>query len=331
VNKTGVVQPGPNQTLTIPNMETDKMNNNKQDDAPQAGPPWIQPEIQQQIQWRNGDVVISVPAKSGTTWTMNIVHQLFTGGTPNFQDIYEEVPWIEFLSHPEQPYQEVLDRVEAMPKSGRRAFKTHSAPPAVPFHNDGSDRDVKYIVVFRNPEEALVSFRPFLDQHADEWLDLWQVPREAMCRDDFPSFYSEVIDDKQMQGMFFGFLAAWWPLRAEKNVLFLHFSDMKRDHEGTMNKIAAFLDIEPTEEQWPSILEYTSFPWMKQNEEKFEARTVAKFPILKTGAMIRKGEAGKAKGDGMTGEIAQHLRQMASQICQDPEAVNWYYEGGDLP
>lgn len=307
------------------------MNSPMETAAPSAGPPWIQPQIQQQIKWRDGDIVISVPAKSGTTWTMNIVYQLLTGGTTDFRDIYEEVPWIEFLGHPEQAHQDVLDRVEAMPTSRRRAFKTHSAPPEVPFFKEGSGKDVKYVVVFRNPEEALVSFRPFLDKHTDEWFDLWEVPREALCRSDFPSFYSDVIDSKGMQGMFFGFLAAWWSLRAEKNVLFLHFSDMKRDHEGTIRKIAQFLGIEPTADQWPAILEHTSFPWMKQNEAKFEASTAGKVQLLKTGAMIRQGEAGRAKSDGMTDDISQHLRQIAGEICPDTTAVDWYYKGGQLP
>lgn len=307
------------------------MNNSAQDDTPHAGPPWIRPEIQQQIEWRDGDVVISVPAKSGTTWTMNIVHQLFTGGTPNFRDVYEEVPWIEFLSHPEQPHREVLERLNAMPKSRRRAFKTHSAPPSLPFLKHNSNRDVKYIVVFRNPEEALVSFRPFIDQHTDEWFKLWDVPRAAMCRSDFPSFYTEVIDENKMQGMFFGFLTAWWPFRKETNVLFLHYSDMKRQHEAMLRHIASFLDIELSHAQWSSVLNYTSFEWMKQHQEKFEARTAGKVPILKSGAMIRKGEVGKAKSDGMTDEIAQHLRRIADQFCGSPEAVKWYYEGGALP
>ena len=296
-----------------------------------AGPPWIQPAIQQHIKWRDRDIVISVPPKSGTTWTMNIVHQLLTRGTARFRDIYEQVPWIEFLSHPEQPHQEVLDRIEALPTGSRRAFKTHSAPPDLPFLQGGSDQDVKYIVVFRNPEEALVSFRLFIEQHSDDWFELWQVPREAMCRTDFPSFYSDVIDNNGMQRMFFGFLASWWPLREEKNVLFLHFSDMKRDHEAAIGKIAKFLGVEPTAAQWPEILEYTSFPWMKMHEDKFEARTAGKVPILNAGAMIRKGEVGKAKHDGMTDDISKHLRQLGEKICTDAAAVNWYYEGGELP
>ncbi len=307
------------------------MHETADSDRPHSGPPWIQPAIQEQIKWRDGDIVISVPAKSGTTWTMNIVHQLLSGGTTEFTDIYAEVPWIEFLGRPGQPIQEVLDRVEAMPKDRRRAFKTHSAPPTLPFHKAGAGKAVKYIVVFRNPEESLVSFRPFLGKHSDQWFDLWQVPKAALYRPDFPTFYSEVIDANGMQGMFFGFLAGWWPLRNERNVLFLHYSDMKRNHEQTIRKIAAFLDITPTPEQWPGILEYTSFPWMKQHQAKFEVSTVAAVPVLTTGAMIRKGEAGQSKSDGMTDEIARHLRALGTQIFPDPSAIDWYYAGGALP
>jgi hypothetical protein len=306
------------------------LNDTVTNDPPHTGPPWIQPEIQQKIAWRDGDVVISVPLKSGTTWTMNIVHQLLTGGTADFRDIYEEVPWIEFLGYPGQPHQDVLDRVNAI-TAARRAFKSHSAPPDLPFKSDTSGQDVKYIVVCRNPEEALVSFRPFLDKHSDEWFDLWGVPRQALCRPDFPSFYSEVIDSHGMQGAFFGFLAAWWPLRNEPNVLFIHYSDMKRNQEGSLRKIAKFLGVEPSKDQWPTILEYTSFPWMKQHESKFEARSAGKIPILKSGAMMRKGEVGKAKSDGMTEDISRHLREVGSQIYPDSAAVDWLYNGGALP
>lgn len=307
------------------------MNDVPEDGAPPSGPPWIVPEIQQKIAWRDGDVVISVPIKSGTTWTMNIVHQLLTGGADDFRDVYEEVPWIEFLAFPGQSQEVVVERVTAMPTNTRRAFKTHSPPPAVPFQSVGSGTDVKYVVIMRNPEEALVSFRPFLNKHSDAWYELWGVPREALCRPDFPSFYSDVIDANGMQGAIFGFLAAWWPLRNEPNVLFLHFSDMKSDHQGSIRKIAEFIGEELTEEQWANVLEFTSFPWMKANEGKFEGRTVSEIPILNSGAMIRKGAVGEARMDGMTEEISRHLREVGGQICPDSAAIKWVYEGGTLP
>lgn len=296
-----------------------------------GGPPWIRPEIQEGMSWRDGDVVISVPPKSGTTWTMNIVHQLLMGGVSDFEDIYVEVPWMEFLSYPGQPYQEVLDRIDAMPVERRRAFKTHSAPPVLPFVRESSGKDVKYIVVLRNPEEALVSFRPFLEQQTDEWRHLWGVPKEASTRPDFNSFYYEIIDALGSQRRFFGFLDAWWPLRHEKNVLFLHYSDMKKDHQGAIGSIAGFLGIRHRPEQWDAIYKYTSFDWMKQNEHLFEMRTLCEVPVLKSGGMVRKGRAGEAKSDGMTDEISQHLRQVGRQICVDEQAVNWFYDGGALP
>ena len=307
------------------------MSENENSGHHHAGPPWIQPAIQEQITWRDGDIVIAVPAKSGTTWTMNIVHQLLTGGSADFADIYGEVPWIEFIERPNQPFQEVLDRVEAMPTDRRRAFKSHSAPPALPFQRQGAGKDVKYLVVFRNPEEALVSFRPFLDKHTDEWFDLWKVPKGALYRPDFPSFYREVIDGAGMQGMFFGFLAGWWPFREESNVMFVHYADMKRDHEASIRKIAKFLGIEPTPAQWPAILKYTSFAWMKQHEDKFEASSASKVHILKNGAMIRKGEIGDAKADGMSDDIARHLRQFGERMFPNPAAIDWYYQGGQRP
>merc|ERR1719378_1558912 len=76
----------------------------------------------------------------------------------------------------------------------------------------------------------------------------------------------------------------------------LHFNDMKQDHDGTVRKIADFLGFAPTEEQWPKVLEYTSFEWMKAHEEKFEVGTLLPFPLIEKGGMVRKGQSGKAAG-----------------------------------
>jgi hypothetical protein len=103
-------------------------------------------------------------------------------------------------------------------------------------------------------------------------------------------------------------------------------------NEGSVRKIAEHIGAEPTEAQWPSILEYTSFPWMKAHESLFEGSTLGgQVPVLKRGAMIRKGETGNAKADGMTDEISQHLREVGGQIFPDRDALDWLYSGGKLP
>ena len=158
---------------------------------PQGGPPpWLNPQIQPEVALRDGDIWISVPVKSGTNWMMNIVHQLLTGGDADFDSIYSVVPWPELVERPGQPRQEVLDRLAAMPAGARRVFKSHSAPPELPFFKAGQGPDVKYIAVCRNPEEALVSFKVFLENHTDAFYDLWKVPRAALTRPDFDDVLS---------------------------------------------------------------------------------------------------------------------------------------------
>lgn len=295
-----------------------------------APPPWIRPEIQTKIEWRDQDIVISVPPKSGTTWMMNIVYQLLNGGNPDFESVYSEVPWIEFLSHPDESEQEVLDRVAAMPGTQPRAFKTHSSPPDIPFIKISENKNVRYIVVCRNPEEAIVSFKPFLEKHTDDWFDLWGVPKVAMTKDSFSDFYYEVINDMGMQAMFFGFMAAWWPLRNESNVLFMHYADMKHDHAGSLQKIADFLSLQPNKAEWEKIREYTGFNWMKLHADKFGPLSKNSAPVLEAGAMIRTGKVGAAREDGMNEQISTDIYAIGQEMCPDQEALDWLYHGGKI-
>ncbi len=300
------------------------------DGPPEPPVPWIDPEVQRLIDWRDGDIVVSVPLKSGTTWTMNIVHQLREGGDPDLVDVYAEVPWLELVTAPTVTREERIASFNEMPRHRRRAFKTHAPPGPLPYQAPGAGKDVKYVVVMRNPDEAAASLRPFIASHSDAWFELWETPREALMRPDFAGFYHEVAKPL-IGGFLFGFAAAWWPLRHQPNVLFMHFSDMKRDHEGSVRTIARFLDLNPTAERWPTILECTSFPWMKANEEKFEIRTIAEVPILDPGAMVRKGETGSAKNDGVTPEISAEIAELGRGILKDESAFEWFYRGGPLP
>lgn len=294
------------------------------------GPGWSDPGIQSRVRWRDGDIVVSVPVKSGTTWTMNIVHQLREGGDPDFVDVYAEVPWLEFVPSPDVTREQRLAQFAALPRTRRRAFKTHSGPGLLPYQKTAGGKDVRYVVVARNPDEALASMHPFIHAHSDAWFDLWKLPREAFCRPDFASFYHEVAK-AMFPRLLFHFIAAWWPLRDADNVLLLHFSDMKADHEGSVRKIASFLGFRPTAKQWRKILEYTSFAWMKAHEGKFELRTIAPVPVLDSGAMLRKGRVGAASDDGVTSEISADVARMGREILKDDAALEWFYRGGRLP
>ena len=171
-----------------------------------------------------------------------------------------------------------------LPRNRFRIFKSHASPPTLPF-----DPSVRYIVVVRNVEESMVSLHPFFAKHNPEFLEWFGVRSENWRQPDFPTFFEKVILPRKMLQSRFTFIRSWWQYRNEKNVMILHFADMKADHEGSVRKIAKFLNIEPTEDEWSRILEYTSFPWMKAHEEKFEIRYVCSKRPLLPGAMMRKG------------------------------------------
>lgn len=306
--------------------------NTQPEGPPPGGAPWIDVELQQKIAWRDGDIVVSVPGKSGTTWTMNIVHQLRSGGDADFRDVYREVPWLEFVHGPDDTREKRIERFNSMPRTRRRAFKTHAAPPMLPYIEPGPGApDVKYVVVVRNPDEALVSFKPFIEGHSQQFFDHWNAPKKDMVRESFSQFYREVLANMPIAEMFFGFLASWWPLRHKPNVRLFHFSELKKDSERVIPAIADFLGFTPTTEQWSKIFEYSSFNWMKKNEDKFELRHLLDFPILEGGAMVRKGAVGAARDDGMTDEIAQDFRAKGAQFIKDPRVLEWFYHGGPPP
>jgi len=301
-------------------------------DPPRGGPGWIDPTLQQQVDWRDGDIVVSVPPKSGTTWMMNIVHQLRTGGDASFKDIYIEVPWLEFVEGPDDTPVRRLERFRSMTTARRRAFKTHSAPPLIPYVEPGASApDVKYVVVVRNPDEALVSLKPFLEGHSQAFFDHWHVPKPAMTRPTFAVFYREVLANMPIAEMLFGFVASWWPLRNKPNVRIYHFSELKREPERIIPAVAEFLGFAPTRDQWSRIHEYSSFAWMKRCQDKFELQHLLGFAVLDSGAMVRKGALGAAQDDGMTEEIAREVRARGAEIIRDPRILEWVYCGGDRP
>lgn len=324
---------------------------------PPGGPPgWINPTIQSQMAWREDDVVVSVPGKSGTTWTMNIVHQLREHGDRNFEDIYAEVIWCEVMDKPGCTVDEMVEKLDGMDSSRPRAFKTHASPPMLPFRDN-----IKYVsagvlmvdlyvyvaclhklyltddvftfnffqlVVARNPEEAVVSMHSFINKHSDDFIEYWGAPVHMFRVPSLEAFYDGFAKQTGFVKNIFTFVAEWWQLKEKDNVLLMNYADMVKDHEGSIQKIADFLGCGPyTREEWQDILELTSFKWMKANERRFEATTVWDVPPLVRGGMMRRGSSGLARMEGLSEEMAEEIRDCGKEILTE-DAFHWLYNGG---
>jgi aryl sulfotransferase len=98
-----------------------------------------------------------------------------------------------------------------------------------------------------------------------------------------------------------------------------------------VRRIAEFLGFDVAGDQWPAILKYTSFSWMKAHDDKFELRSVSDIQILDPGAMIRKGQIGASVEDGVTPVISAAIADTGRQILGDERAFEWCYRGGRVP
>ena len=96
--------------------------------------------------FRDDDIVISTYAKSGTTWTQQIVAQMLFGPDPNLE-VAEMSPWLDLRIPPKEVK---LPMVEA--QTHRRFLKTHLPLDALVFSSKA-----KYIYIGRDGRDMVWS------------------------------------------------------------------------------------------------------------------------------------------------------------------------------
>jgi aryl sulfotransferase len=211
--------------------------------------------------FRDDDVVISTYAKSGTTWTQQIVGQLLFGGAADVP-VSELSPWLD-LRVP--PAAEKLARLEA--QTHRRFIKTHLPVDALVY----SPR-AKYLYIGRDGRDVLWSLHHHhLHANADFYATLNDTPGrvgppiEPPVADVRRYFLDWLERDGFPFWPFWDNVRSWWAIRHLPNLLLVHFADLKADPEAEIRRIAEFLEVPIYPERWPAILEHCSFAWMKRH------------------------------------------------------------------
>lgn len=215
------------------------------------------------LRFREDDVVISTYAKSGTTWTQQIVGQLLFGPDPELA-VAEMSPWLD-LRFP--PKQEKLPVVEA--QTHRRFLKSHLPVDALVF-----SPKAKYLYIGRDGRDVVWSM---YNHHANAnqlWYDavngpgLVGPPVEPPPADIHQYFRDWLERDGHPFWPYWENVRSWWAVRHQPNVLFVHFADLKGDMEGQMRRIADFLEVPLDGRDWDRIVEYCSFEWMKEHGDR---------------------------------------------------------------
>lgn len=211
------------------------------------------------FRFRDDDIVIATYAKSGTTWTQQIVGQLLFAGTEDVP-VAELSPWLDLRIPPKT---EKLAVVEAQVQ--RRFLKTHLPVDALVF----SPR-AKYIYIGRDGRDVVWSlFNHFINGNDDFYAALNDTPGRVgppvpRPPDDVVQYFREWLEgDGYPLWPFWENIRSWWDIRDLPNVKLLHFSDLRADLPGQIREIADFLDIEVDEDRWDAIVEHCSFDYMK--------------------------------------------------------------------
>jgi len=275
---------------------------------------------------REGDVVVTTPYKTGTTWTLNIVRQLIflSQEVPPFKEL-----WID--SRFQWPLDELMAELET--QTHRRYLKTHLALDGLPYYPQ-----VKYLVVGRDARDVFMSFwnhyRNFTPAAYDFFNNLpGRVgPPLPVCPEDVHEVWRDWITSGwfpwESEGYpFWGNLhhmQSWWNYRHLDNLLFVHFNDLKADLPEQVRRIAAFLDIELPEVALPDLLSHLSLETMR-NEAARDRPQMAQIWTEGARTFFFKGTNGRWRGVLTPEEVALYDAKAAKVLT--PECRAWLERG----
>lgn len=230
--------------------------------------------------------------------------------------VMEMGPWFDGLIY---DLDELAARLEA--QTHRRYIKTHTPADGVPIFDTAS-----YIVVARDGRDAFISYANHMAHMRADLLG--RLNAEAVAqgvdpvtefRGDVHEFFERWISDAPLMRH----IAAWWDLRCEPNVLFVHYNDLKADLEGEMRRVAAFLNIDVSEARWPDVVERCTFESMRADAEK-----VGNFERAfegGAGSFLFKGTNGRWREVLTEGELRRYHRRVEDLLA--PEAARWLEHG----
>lgn len=220
------------------------------------------------LEERDSDIYIVTFPKSGTTWMQLIVYQLLTDGKMDFEHIYDVSPWLS-----NQAFRgESPDTVNQLPSP--RFFKSHDK-----YENFNSGFENKVIYVYRDGKDVAASYF----HHNKNYLNP-ELTFDKNFEDHFTDF------EKPLN--WFKFNKEWMENKNGFNILYISYEDLKNNFLSSLHRIATFLEVPLTPEIISRTQKYTSFEYMKNNEDKFgEVAPVKKELVFNE--FIRAGESGK--------------------------------------
>jgi aryl sulfotransferase len=230
---------------------------------------------------RPDDVIVTTPAKAGTTWLQAICVSLVLGPPPWYGSLAEISPWLDMNM---EPLPDVHARLDA--QEHRRVIKSHT-----PLDGLSESPGVRFICVGRDPRDVGLSWDGHL-QNTDmantfrarfaavgtgdlEELGIDPTKPPPPAPEDPAERFRLFVQNEESAlhgGSLLGFahhIGQAWGARHRDDVLLLHYADLRADLAGEMRRIAAFLDIDVDEDRWPALVEAAGFDAMRARADEF--------------------------------------------------------------
>ncbi|XP_045532588.1 luciferin sulfotransferase-like [Pieris brassicae] len=249
---------------------------------------------------RPSDVFVVTYARSGTTWTQELVWLVANDldyDTAKSVYLTERFPFLEFsmMVHPTmiQRYLEnshgdekkqkeikiitshVVKQVEEAPSP--RFIKTHLPLSLL----SPKLLDAKVVYVARDPKDVAVSF-----------YHLCSSMTFMGWTGDFKQFWELFISDLQYWSPFFEHLKEAWAMRHHPNLLFIFYEELQKDLPGVIKRVSAFMGKNYNDVEVATLCEHLNVKNFKKNpsinNEQFKELGLTT-PDLE---FIRKGKSG---------------------------------------
>lgn len=283
--------------------------------------------------FRRGDVVISTPSKSGTTWMQMLVALLVLDGPDLPGPLSVLSPWVDMHL---TPLDELRDRLAA--QEHRRFLKTH-----VPLDGLPHDDRVTYLVVGRDPRDVWAS----MEHHADN-LRRDQLAERRVATAGAPAA-GEVddVDWPEDRADWFRFqlglprgrdhteahvahvlhhLRTGWDRRDAPNVVLAHYTDLAADLPGELTRLAAAIGIPLAPGRADQLAAAASLDAMRARADRMAPESdhgVWRDPT----AFFRSGRVGEWRTRFSPGDLAAYEARVDELAGDAPDFLAWAHGG----
>lgn len=261
---------------------------------------------------RPGDIVVSTPPKSGTTWTQGILALLLSGDPDVDAAISRKAPWIDITDADQDARMAALNA-----QNGRRQVKTHTPLDGIPLWPE-----LRYISVFRHPIDVHFSFRRHVENMSEDVLGNVYPPD---IQEGFRIFLEgDHRDGASLVSIIDHFRSAL-EFAERENVLCLHYADMTRDLDASVHQIAKHIAVEHPPALMSKLVASARFGNMKINAKRFAVSAREGF-WRKDSDFFDSGTSQKWVGVLKDFDLAAYDVRMAEIL--DKHERNWLENGG---